>query len=358
MAKVKLFTMRKQLLRGLGILLLASASSSVAFAGGLNGVGLKVGMVLDKGGKDDKSFNASAFAGANRAKEEMKIQFKYVEATDDNAFEPLLRSFAQKDFDVIIGVGFAQAEAMAKVSKAFPNKLFAIVDSEVKGDNVRSLMFEEHEGSFLMGAVAAMKSKTGKIGFVGGMAIPLIKRFEMGFLAGVKHVNPKATVTSNFVGVTSDSWNNPPKAKELALGQFNSGVDVIFQAAGASGSGVFDAAEEKKKFAIGVDSNQNWMKPGTILTSMMKRVDVSVYETIREIAAARTADGKLPPGFTKSFVGLKRFGLKNSGVDYALDKNNEKELTPDLKKKIDELKAQINSGKIKVPDFYVTGKKS
>ncbi|MBL7715217.1 MAG: BMP family ABC transporter substrate-binding protein [Bdellovibrionales bacterium] len=333
--------------------------TSLASAGGLNGVGLKVGMVLDKGGKDDKSFNASAYSGANRAKDELKIQYKYVEATDDNAFEPLLRSFAQKDFDLIIGVGFAQAEAMAKVSKAFPNKLFAIVDSDVKGANVRSLMFEEHEGSFLMGAVAALKSKSGKIGFIGGMAIPLIKRFEMGFEAGVKHVNPKATVTSNFVGVTADSWNNPPKAKELALGQFNNGVDVIFQAAGASGSGVFDAAEEKKKFAIGVDSNQNWMKPGVILTSMMKRVDISVYETIKEVAAARNAEGKLPADFNKTFAGLKRFGLKNSGVDYALDSHNQKEMSADVKKKIDDLKGQITSGKIKVPDFYTAkaGKK-
>ncbi len=302
----------------------------------------RVGVVLDKGGKDDKSFNASAHAGATRARDELKVTYKYVEATDDNAIESLLRAFAQKDFDLIIGVGFVQAEAVKKAALAFPKKQFAIVDGEVDAPNVRSRMFEEQEGSYLMGAAAAIASKTGKVGFVGGMDVPLIRRFEMGYSAGAKKVNAKVEVISGFVGVTGDAWNNPPKAKELALNQYNGGVDVIFQAAGASGAGVFDAAEEKKKFVIGVDSNQNWIKPGLVLTSMLKRVDVAVFDLIRE---SMNSKGKIVDG-------TQRFGLKSKGIDYALDSNNEKVFTPEMKKRLEELKSQIIAGKIKVPDYY------
>jgi basic membrane protein A len=300
----------------------------------------KVGLVLDKGGKDDKSFNASAYKGAMDAQQKLKVFVKYVEATDDNAFEPLLRAFAQKDFDLIIGVGVAQAEAIKKVAKQFPMKHFAIIDAEVDLPNVRSLLFEEHEGSFLVGAAAAMTTKTGKIGFIGGMDIPLIRRFEMAYEAGAKKVNPKINVTANYVGVTSDAWNNPPKAKELATSQYNSGVDVIFAAAGASAFGLFDAAEETKKYAIGVDANQNYIKPGRILTSMLKRVDVAVYKACEDVV-----NNKFKGGF-------ERFGLKNSGIDYAVDQYNEKILPPAVRAKIDVIKTSIMAGQIKVPDYY------
>src|ERR1051325_1888658 len=178
-----------------------------------NAADFKVALVLDRGGKDDKSFNASAYEGAMRAKSKLGVFVKYVEASDDNAFEPSLRAFAQRDFDLIIGIGFAQKEAVKKVAAQFPEKHFAIVDSEVALPNVRSLMFEEHEGAYVIGAIAAMTSKTGKIGFVGGMDIPLIRRFEMGYEAGAKRVKPDITVLANFVGVTSEAWNNPPKGK-------------------------------------------------------------------------------------------------------------------------------------------------
>src|SRR6266404_6193404 len=199
----------------------------------------KVGLVLDRGGKDDKSFNASAYEGAMRAKKEQGIALKYVEASDDNAPEPMLRAFAQKDFDLIIGVGFAQKEAIKKVASQFPEKHFAIVDAEVDAPNVRSLLFEEHEGAYIVGAIAALTSKTGKVGFVGGMDVPMIRRFEMGYEAGAKKINPQSVIIANFVGITSAAWNNPPKGKELALSQYEAGVDVIFAAAGASGLGVF-----------------------------------------------------------------------------------------------------------------------
>jgi basic membrane protein A len=301
---------------------------------------LKVGLVLDKGGKDDKSFNSAAYAGATKAEKDLKIELKYVEATDTNAVENLHRAFARKDFDLIIGIGFAQTEAVKKVAAQFPKIKFANVDGEVNAPNVRSLMFEEHEGSFVVGALAAMKSKTGSIGFVGGMDIPLIRRFAMGYQAGAKYVNPKIKVTENFVGVTGEAWNNPAKAKELALSQFGSGADVVFAAAGASNSGVFDAAEEQKKFAIGCDSNQDWIKPGIVLTSMLKAVDVAVYDTIKDTQAGKFTGGTV------------RFGLKNHGVDYTLDKYNEKLISADDKKKLEEIKKKIIAGQIQVPDYY------
>jgi len=306
---------------------------------------LKVGLVLDKGGKDDKSFNSAAYLGATKAEKDLKIELKFVEATDTNAIENLHRAFARKNFDLVIGIGFAQTEAVKKVAAQYPKVKFALVDGELIAPNVRSLLFEDHEGSFLVGAAATLKSKSGKIGFIGGMDIPLIRRFQMGYEAGAKQINPKAEVITNYIGVTGEAWNNPAKAKELALAQISQGADVVFVAAGASGSGVFDAVEEKKKLAIGVDSNQNWMKPGFILTSMMKRVDIAVYNTIQDAQSGK---------FTS---GVVRYGLKDKGVDYALDSHNEKLLTPDLTKKLEDLKAQISEGKIKVPDFYKQGKK-
>lgn len=301
---------------------------------------LKVALILDKGGKDDKSFNAAAFEGATRAQKDLKIELKFVEATDNNAVENLHRSFARRNFDLVIGIGFAQKDAVRKVAAQFPKIKFAVVDGEVDAPNVRSLLFEEHEGSFLVGALAAMKTKAPAVGFIGGMDIPLIRRFAMGYSAGAKHINPKIKTLENYIGVTGEAWNNPAKAKELAVAQYSQGAQVIFAAAGSSHSGVFDAAEEKKMYAIGVDSNQNWIKPGVILTSMLKAVDVAVYDTIKDTQA-----GKFQGGIT-------RFGLKNGGINYALDKHNEKLITPEMKLKVEELKKKIISGEITVPDYY------
>ena len=301
---------------------------------------LKVALVLDKGGRDDKSFNAAAFGGAQKAEKELGIQLKTVEASDENSYEPFLRKFAEKDFDLIIAIGINQADAVKKVSGQFPTKKFVIVDAEVKNPNVKTILFQEHEGSYLVGALAAMASKTGKVGFIGGMDIPLIRRFEMGFEAGAKRINPKVKMTSNYIGVTGDAWNNPPKAKELALSQYSAGVDVIFAAAGASNLGLFDAAEERKKLAIGCDSNQNWIKPGFVLTSMLKRVDVAVFNAVKDLT-----QGKFQPG-------LARFGLASEGIDFAVDQRNEKLLTKDMLMRVKALKAEIIAGKISVPDYY------
>ena len=322
-------------LNWLGLLLVSTQSLWAEF---------KVGLVLDRGGKDDKSFNAAAYQGAMDAKQKLGVYVKYVEASDDNAFETLMRSFAQKDYGLIIGIGFAQKEAIAKVAAQFPKTHFALVDSQVDAPNVRSLMFEEHEGSYVIGAIAALTSKTGKIGFLGGMDVPLIRRFAMGYEAGAKAVNSNITVLVNYCGVTSEAWNNPPKGKELAIAQFDAGADVIFAAAGASGLGAFDAAEERKKLVIGVDSNQNWVKPGFVLTSMLKRVDLAVFTVIADAQAGK---------FT---AGLQRFGLGDKGVDYAIDQYNEKLLSEAVRKRADELKVEIIAGKIVVPDYYKLNK--
>ncbi len=305
----------------------------------------QVGLVLDKGGKDDKSFNASAFLGATRAQKKLGFELKTVEAPDDHAFETLLRSLARRKMDLIVSIGFAQADALKKVAAQFPEQKFAIVDAEVTLPNVRTLLFEEHEGAYLIGAIAAMKSKSGKIGFIGGMDVPLIRRFEMGYRAGAQAVNSKIQILTHYVGVTASAWNNPPKAKELALTQFNQGADVTFAAAGASGVGAFDAAEEKKKFAIGVDSNQNWMRPGVVLTSMLKRVDVAVERVIEQTLARQFTAGTL------------RHGLANEGVDFALDEHNRALLDAEILKRLSAIKGSIVAGKTKVPDYYLQSTK-
>ena len=304
----------------------------------------RVGIVLDKGGKDDKSFNAAAFKGAQEAEKKLGVQTKVLEGRDDNSSEPMLRSLAEKKFDLIFAIGVSQAEAVKKVAAQFPDRHFVIVDSTVSSPNVASVIFEEHEASYLIGALAALTSKTGKVGFVGGMDIPLIRRFQMGYEAGVKGVKPQTKILVNYAGVTGESWNNPPKGKELALTQYNQGVDVIFSAAGATNMGVFDAAEEQKKLAIGCDSNQNWIKPGFVLSSLLKRVDVAVFKIIEDAQKSIFHNG------------IIKYGLADQGVDFAVDQYNEKLLSPEILKKLASLKADIIAGKIKVPDYYVVAK--
>lgn len=301
---------------------------------------LKVALILDKGGKDDKSFNSAAFRGATEAKEKLGIQLKEIEAGDDSLFEPAIRSFIAKKFDLIIAIGVAQSEAVRKITKEHPQQRFAIIDAKVESPSVASLVFEEQEGSYLVGYAAGLKSKTGNVGFIGGMDIPLIRRFELAFAQGAKAAKPGTTVFTNYIGVTSDAWNNPTKAKELAKTQFNKGADIIFVAAGASNNGSFEAAKEAGKYAIGVDSNQNWIVPGTILTSMLKRVDTAVFDVIQNLA-----QGKFQ-------AGVKTYGLKNNGVDWALDQYNEKLFSSAEVGKISAVKKQIIAGKIQVDDFY------
>lgn len=300
----------------------------------------KIGLVLDRGGKDDKSFNSAAFKGATDAKAKLGIELKEVEASDDTLFEPAMRSLAKKNYDLIIGVGIAQAQTVRKLAQEMPNQKFAIVDAIVSAPNVVSLMFQEHEGSFLVGYIAGMKTKSETVGFIGGMDIPLIRRFEVAYTQGVKLARPDTKVLVNYVGVTSEAWNNPTKARELAESQYNRGSDIIFVAAGASNNGAFDAAEKKQKFAIGVDSNQNWIKPGKILTSMLKRVDTAVYQVIEDLKEARFKGG------------VRTFGMKDNGIGWALDAHNSSLFSKAEVQRIEKLRSDIVADKIQIKDYY------
>ncbi len=301
---------------------------------------VRVGLILDRGGKNDNSFNSAAYKGAMKAKRELGVYVKYIEATDIMSFESMQRALAKKHFDLIIGIGFSQVDGMTRVAKEFPHTHFAIVDGKVDLPNVKSIMFEEQEGSYLVGALAARSSKTHVVGFIGGMDIPLIRRFEKGYIAGVHKYSKNTRVLTEYIGITGEAWNNPSKAKEIALTLYNEGADVIFVAAGASGTGVFDAAEESDHYAIGVDSDQDWMKPGYIITSLVKRVDTAVYSAIREQKEGKFRGGE------------EWWGLKNGGIDYARDQYNKKFLDTPTVDYLEQLKRDIISGKIIVPDYY------
>lgn len=310
----------------LGVLAATLAASFAALA--------EPAIIYDLGGKFDKSFNEAAYNGMEKWKKDTGKKYLEFEVTNESQREQSVRRMAEKGASPIISVGFSQASAVEKVAKEFPKLQFAIVDMVVEAPNVQSVVFKEQEGSFLVGAMAAMASKTGKVSFVGGMDIPLIRKFECGYEQGAKFANPKAEVFQNMTGTTGAAWNDPARGGELAKAQFAKGSDVVFAAAGATGTGVYQAAKDSGKLAIGVDSNQNHLQPGTMLTSMLKRVDVAVYNVSKEFK----------PGLTV-------LGLKEGGVDYAMDQNNAKLVTADMKKKVEAAKADIISGKIKVADY-------
>ena len=323
-----------------------------------------VGIVFDIGGKDDRSFNAAAWAGVKCAesgtfadgkscgKPALGVVLRDVEPGTPNAIEPAMRAFAERGYDLVIGVGFAQAPIMRAVARDYPNIHFAIIDGLVLGDdgktpmpNVAGLLFKEHEGSYLVGMIAAKTSRTGTVGFVGGMDIPLIRRFEKGYEEGARAVNPRIQVVQNYVGVTDAAWNNPGKGKELSLAQMDKGADVIFAAAGNSGLGAFDAVEQAgtvsgraTHFVIGVDSNQNGVKPGFVLTSMVKRVDNAVYDIVKEVVAGRFNGG------------FHVYGLESDGVGYVIDDNNRALVSADAIAAAEEAKKKIVAGEIKVTD--------
>lgn len=291
-------------------------------------------IVFDMGGKFDKSFNESAFRGIERWKKETGKPALEFEISKESQREQALRRMAERGASPVIGIGFGQGSSVEKIAREFPKQKFTIIDAVANAPNVQSVIFKEHEGSFLVGMIAALTSKSGKVGFVGGMDIPLIRKFQCGYEQGAKYANPKAEVFSNMVGTTATAWNDPARGGELAKSQFAKGADVIFAAAGATGNGVYQAAKDSGKFAIGVDSNQNHLQPGTMLTSMVKRVDNAVYDA---------AKNHKP--------GVMNLGLKEDGVDYALDQHNEKLISADVKKKVDQAKADIIAGKIKVVDY-------
>lgn len=300
---------------------------------------IKPAVVFDMGGKFDKSFNEGIFNGVQRFSDESGIEFGEFEVTAEAQREQALRNFARRGFDPVIAVGFAQAAALETVAKEFPDTRFSIIDMVVDLPNVQSIIFKEHEGSFLVGVLAAMASETGKVGFVGGMDIPLIRRFACGYEQGVKHVNPDAEVYQNMTGTTPAAWNDPVKGGELARSQFDRGADVVYAAAGGTGLGVLQAAADSGNLSIGVDSNQNYLHPGSVLTSMLKRVDVAAYNVYKTAQDDSWA------------AGIQVLGLAEDGVGWALDENNESLISAEMREAVASARAGIIDGSIPVHNY-------
>jgi basic membrane protein A len=293
-------------------------------------------VIYELGGKFDKSFNQAAYQGAERWKKETGKPYLEFEVQNAAQREQAARRFAGHGADPVVGIGFPQATAIEAVAREFPAQHFAIVDMVVAQPNVQSFVYREHEGSFLVGMMAALASRTGKVGFVGGMDIPLVRKFLCGYEQGARHAVPKVQVISSMTGTTPAAWTDPARGAELAKAQIAQGVDVIFAAAGTTGLGILQAAADAGKLGIGVDSNQNHLHRGHMLTSMVKRVDLAVYEAFKGVK----------PGVTA-------LGLREGGVDYALDDDNAALVPPAMKRRVDAAKADIIAGRLKVIDYTV-----
>lgn len=299
---------------------------------------VKVGLLTGVAGLGDKSFNDLAYDGAKKAEKDLKVKLKVVEPPDLASTEGLLRDLANAGNDIVIGVGFDMAEPMKKVSAEFPNTKFAIVDAVVDAKNVQSLVFKEHEGSFLIGALSGLMTKTNKVGTIPAMDIPFLNRFTKAYEQGVKYVNPNATVTVQPIGSDFNAFNDPGKAKNIALSMYSKGIDIIYPVAGGSGTGLFEAAKETKKYALGINSDQDYMAEGLILSSMIKRVDLAVFNSIKDVEE------------NKFEGGVKEFGLSNDGVGLSEMKYTKDLVGSEILNKLDQIKKDIIDGKIKVID--------
>ncbi|MEM5493376.1 BMP family ABC transporter substrate-binding protein [Hoeflea sp. AS16] len=300
---------------------------------------IKPAIIYDLGGKFDKSFNEAAYGGAEKFKTETGIDYRDFEIANDAQREQALRRFAKDGNNPIVMAGFSWAAALEKVADEYPDTDFAIIDMVVDKPNVRSVVYKEQEGSYLVGVMAALASKTGTVSFVGGMDIPLIRKFACGYKGGVLATNADAKVLEAMTGTTPDAWNDPVKGGEITKSQIDQGSDVIYAAAGGTGIGVMQAAADAGKLGIGVDSNQNGLQPGKVLTSMVKRVDVAVYKAFMDAKNDQ---------FTYGFSSL---GLAEDGVDYAMDENNAPLVSDEMKAAVEAAKADIIAGKINVHDY-------
>ena len=301
---------------------------------------IKPAVIYDLGGKFDKSFNQGVWDGVQRFTAETGIEVMEFEVTNETQREQAMRRMIARGATVLLGVGFAQADAIAAVAKDHPEVQFSIIDvSWLDAPNLRQYAFKEHEGSYLVGIAAAHATQTGKVGFVGGMDIALIRKFACGYVGGAKSVNPDIAVYQNMTGTTGAAWNDPAKGRELTQSQIDRGADVVYQAAGNTGIGVIQAASDAGKLSIGVDSNQNGIAPGSVLTSMLKRVDVAAYDTFMDAKEGR---------FT---AGVQSLGLAEGGVDWALDSHNAHLITPAMKAAVEQARRDIIAGKIKVHNY-------
>ncbi|GAA6187994.1 BMP family ABC transporter substrate-binding protein [Litorivita sp. NS0012-18] len=294
-------------------------------------------LIFDLGGKFDKSFNEAAFSGAERWAKETGGTFREIELKSEAQREQALRRFAEAGANPIVMTGFAFGNVLGEVAPDYPDTKFAIIDMVVDAPNVRSVVFNEHEGSYLVGMMAAKASKSGTVGFVGGMDIPLIRKFACGYVQGVKAVNPDAKIIQNMTGTTPAAWNDPVKGSELTKAQISQGADVVYAAAGGTGVGILQTAADEGILSVGVDSNQNYMHPGKVLTSMLKRVDNAVYDAMK-------AGTDLETGFNV-------MGVANGGIDYALDEHNASLVDDEMAAMVDGAKAKIASGEIVVHDY-------
>ncbi|MFH1414919.1 MAG: BMP family ABC transporter substrate-binding protein [Elusimicrobiota bacterium] len=302
----------------------------------------RVGLVFDIGGRGDKSFNDAAYLGLNRAEQELGVYTEYIELASGVDRESALRVFAAKGFDVIFGIGFMFTDDITRLAREYPQLQFACVDYTIGAEtsipnNLAALRFREEEGAFLVGAIAGLTTKRGAIGFIGGMDIPLINKFEAGYRMGAKMVFPECRVIVSYAGGTSEAFKNPSRGKELARSQYVNGADIIFHAAGSTGLGVFEAARDMDKLAIGVDSDQFHEAPGHVLTSMIKRVDNAVYKTIKDAMAGAF------------FSGVQSFGLAENGIGYVYDDNNRELIPEHIIEKVEKLKEKIINGQIEIP---------
>ena len=294
-------------------------------------------IIFDLGGKFDRSFNEAAFGGAERWAEETGGSYREIELQSDAQREQAIRRFAESGANPIVMAGFSWATALNDVAQDYPDTKFQIIDGVVEQPNVRSVLFAEEQGSYLVGVAAAMASESNTVGFIGGMDIPLIRNFACGYAQGVLAVNPDATVIANMTGTTPAAWNDPVKGSELTLAQIDQGADVVYAAAGGTGVGVLQTAADEDILSIGVDSNQNYMHPGEVLTSMLKRVDNAVYDALTAGADLET--------------GIHVMDLSNDGVGYAVDENNAELITEEMQAALEDAKQQIVDGEITVVNY-------
>lgn len=295
-------------------------------------------LLYDIGGKFDKSFNEAAFRGAEQFARETGIEFRDFEPNSETQYEQALKRFARRRADLIVAVGVGYSVAVRNVAEQFPNVKFTVIDAVIDLPNVQSITFKENEGSFLVGMIAGLASESGKIGFIGGMDIPLIRRFQVGYEQGANYVRNDLEFIENYVGTTPSAWNDPIKAAEMAKSQYARGVDIIFSAAGPSGLGVINAAKDNGALAIGVDSNQNHVQPGFVLTSMLKRVDLAVQQAMLAAHGRTWAPGH------------RVLGLPEGGVDYAMDEHNAALISEGMRAQIEAARAKIVAGEIVVAD--------
>ncbi len=313
--------------------------ASVAFAAMSVAAIAEPALIYDMGGKHDRSFNEAAFNGAEAWKKNSGGEYRDFEIQDEAQREQAVRRFADDGDNPIIATGFAYSSVLDAAAQDYPDTTFVTIDGWVEQPNVLNVGFKEHEGSYLVGIMAAMKSESGKVGFVGGMDIPLIQRFACGYVQGVKSVNADTEVLQNMTGTDASAWNDPVKGGELTKAQIEQGADVIYHAAGGTGVGVLQAAADAGVYGIGVDSNQNGLQPGHVLTSMLKRVDVAV-----ENAMTAGSEGTLE-------AGVWSLGLAEEGVDYAMDENNKDLVSQEMIDAVEAAKAKIIAGEIEVHDY-------